>query len=705
MESTFMNFSVDNDTEINANTLGTDDSCLNTAEGTISEQPEIIGFIPLSGKSRPKVAPTNKITAAPPDGEYAEVFSEGIAVVEITKDNAGKVCSILDKSGTHYGAVASETKVRLFFRDIGFQGHYRGQLFCGIIAEVAGNKGYLPHLEGCTQALHADDEYDMLPPWLCPEKDCSPLHSGTLVIEYREWIGYMQKVYRFYRDEKGASQQEAHAVTLETAKILNCYFREKPYNDQQMENLLSIQDLEFDLNDFYSVSTDSKGNTIRTFKRELFAGFLIERYYLTNIGYRAYKYSGGIYVRITEKDCDSLIMEYLKDTTTSKRKEIVQTIFSALGIYANQTTAEADRYYELKSRCKPELVAFANCIYDVGTGRTLDFSPDIIITNRIPFDYVDAEKQENDEAWMKAKETVDNWLDSFSGHNPEKRAVLEEVAGLAMYQKNEGLRRQHTVLIGEKECGKSTFIKMLEELVGKWNCSHVSMKELCSPNNRFSSSSLVDALINTYGDISSDGIKETEQIKNLCTSDTIHVEQKYQPAKPLEWNGKMIFAGNNLPAINDPALISRFEFIPCNANYSHTGGECRPDIHLEMSTNKKCMEYWCYLAVQGLKRFIRNNYMHTYCKEIEQYRAAKVEKADPAVSFARSVPDSEIDGHETGEVYNKFIDYCVENFGLSENSAKIYTKNKITMLLKNRGYDVVRRSVNNDKIQVYVKCS
>lgn len=131
-------------------------------------------------------------------------------------------------------------------------------------------------------------------------------------------------------------------------------------------------------------------------------------------------------------------MEYLKDTTTSKRKEITQTIFSALGIYANQTTAEADRYYELKSRCKPELVAFANCIYDVGTGRTLDFSPDIIITNRIPFDYVDAENQENDEAWRKAKETVDNWLDSFSGHNPEKRPCWKKLPGLRCTRRTKG---------------------------------------------------------------------------------------------------------------------------------------------------------------------------------------------------------------------------------------------------------------------------
>lgn len=68
MESTFMNFTVDNDTEINAHTLGTDDSCLNTAVGTIPEEPDIIGFIPLSGKNRPKVVPTNKITAFVPCG-------------------------------------------------------------------------------------------------------------------------------------------------------------------------------------------------------------------------------------------------------------------------------------------------------------------------------------------------------------------------------------------------------------------------------------------------------------------------------------------------------------------------------------------------------------------------------------------------------------------------------------------------------------
>lgn len=702
-----------NDNNINVDTINTNDNCLDssrettvpdTAKTPTSDPRCIVGYLPLSGGRHPRYAQTDKIIAdPPPNGKYAEVFNKSIAAVQMEKITANKICGILDESGIHYEAVASATKVRLYFHDIGFQGHYHGSLFCGINAEVAGSGGYLPHLEGCTQVIHTDDSYDPLPPWLGPEKDCSPLHSGILLTDERKWTKYLKKIYCFYREQKGINPQEAHAITFETAKILNRYFRDKPYNDQRLENSLNIMDLEFDLDNFYSVSTDSKGNKISTFERELFAEFLIKRYYLTNIDYSPYRYSSGVYVPISDKDCESLIMKYIKDTTTSKRKEIVQTIFSLLGIYADQTTAEADQYYEMKHRCKPELVAFNNCIYDVQTDTTLDFSPDIIITNRIPFDYVDFGKLEADEKWKKAKETVDGWLDSFSGCNSEKRAVLEEVAGLAMYQRNEGLRRHHTILIGKKECGTSTYIHMVEDLVGDKNCSHVPLRNFCNPNNRFSSSSLVHALINTYGDISKSGIQETEQIKNICTGDSINVEKKMQQEIGLTWTGKMIFAGNYFPSIYDPALISRFEFIPCTSDYSTTSKDNQPDLRSKMSTNKKCMEYWCYLAIQGLKRFIHNNYKHTYCKEIEQYRAREAEMVDPVESYISSLSDADIEGHETNDIHNGCIDYCGETLGLSENSTMHYTKNRITMKLKNRGFYTTRKSVNNKKVQIYTK--
>lgn len=149
MDEIFMSYAND-DNEVTDNKSNTCDSNPDsngasvipaTAECSTPERPDTAGSLPLFDKS-PKHAPNEKPTAVSPDGVYADVPNDGIAVIEFTKDNTDKVCSILDESGTHYGAVASKTKVRLFFQNRNIRGCYDGIALCGIPAIIAGDNGY-----------------------------------------------------------------------------------------------------------------------------------------------------------------------------------------------------------------------------------------------------------------------------------------------------------------------------------------------------------------------------------------------------------------------------------------------------------------------------------------------------------------------------------------------------------------------------------
>lgn len=669
-------------------------------------QPDIAGYFPLHGGARPKTAPMDGISDTPPDGECADVFSDGTAVVQFEKGPAAeKILRILDDSNAHYRAVGSESKVRLFFSSNGLKGCHRTALLCGIAAEITGSHGYLEHLEGSLAVLHADEKYDTVPLWLCPVKDCSPLNSTTLTTGETEWIGYLKQVYRWLKDSKKHTAHDAYAAAIDTAKILNKHFRKHPFHEQRMAGSLDIMELELDMEKFYTEETDRSGRSRTVFLKDKFAEWLIERYHLVNLDHTVHRYSNGVYVPAAEKECEALLHKYLKNSCASARKEMVQTVFSLLGVYARGTASEADMYYDLKSRCKPELIAFNNGIFDILTGEWHDFSPDIIITNRIPVDYVDFGQNAAGGAETEAVEIIDSWLDSFSEYNTDKRAVLEEAAGLALYCRNEGLRRQHTILAGSKASGKSTYIKMVESLVGRENCSHIALEDICSPNDRFCTYPLVGALLNTYADISSYPVKGAARLKNICTNDPIKVEQKNQPATTLIWNGKMIFGCNQLPAITDPAVIDRFEIIPCNADYGSTGQPCMPNLYTDCLTKTDCMQYWCYLAVQGLKRFIANGYKHTYCEEIEAFRREYSYTANPVEAFIGYVPEGDIEGHETGEVFSRYLDFSADVLKLPDYKVKHITKNSFTSDLKKLGYDTKRKSVHNDKIQVYIKCS
>lgn len=669
-------------------------------------QPDIIGYFPLIGKARPNAAPVDGLSDAPPDGGCADVFSDGTAVVQLDRNPmAEKIIRVLDEANLHYRAVATDSKVRLFFCSSSLEGNKRGPILCGATAETAGSKGYLEHLKGSPAVIHADSGYDELPLWLCPVKDSSPLNSSTLLTGEVKWTGYMRQVYNWIKASRKRPCSEAHTATVETAKILNRHFRKRPFNEQRMLAALDIAELELDMKNFYTEETDPNGKIKTVFQKDMFAEWFIERYRLINLGYIAHRYRNGVYIPTTEKECDSLLHKYLENSSSSSRKEMVQTVFSLLGVYARETTSEGDMDYDLKERCRPELVAFNNGIFDICTGEWFDFSPDIIITNRIPVDYVDFGQGVADGAQAGAMEIVNDWLDSFSEHNPDKRAVLEEAAGLALYYRNDGLRRQHTILVGSKASGKSTYIKMVQSLVGKENCSHVSLEDICNLNDRFCTYSLVGKVLNSYADISSSRVKVATRLKNVCTDDGIKVEQKNQPATTLAWQGKMLFGCNEFPGISDPALIDRFELIPCNADYGSADRPCIPDLYSGHLTRPDCMQYWCYLAVQGLRRFIKNGYRHTFCKEIEQFRHRYIGFKNPVAAFICAMPQDGIDGHETGEVFSKYTDYCINELDLPEPEVSHFTKNRLTTALKGYGYDTMRKSVNNDKIQVYVKCS
>lgn len=677
-----------------------------TVTDTINEttvQPDIIGYFPLYGKTKPNAVPADCITDTPPSAECADVFSGGIAVIQLERNStAEKILHILDESNLHYRAVATESKVRLFFCNNGLQENYFGTILCGATAETAGSNGYLDHLNGGLAVIHADNDYDELPLWLCPIKDSSPLNSPTLLTGEIIWINYMKQVYNWIITSGKYSRDEAYAATIETAKVLNSHFRKHPFLEKRMLSALDIAELEFNIENFYTKETDLNGKIKSVFQKDQFAEWFVERYHMINLDHSAHRYSNGVYVPISEKECEILIIRYLENSTSTRRKEVAQTVFSLLGIYASETTSEADMYYDLHSRCKPEMIAFNNGIFDIITGEWHDFDPDIIITNRIPIDYVDFESKIADGAQTEAMQTINNWLDSFCEGNSDKRAVLEESAGLALYCRNMGLRRQHTILVGIKESGKSTYIKMVEDLIGKENCSHIAMEDICNPNDRFCTYSLVGKTLNSFADISSDPIKSAARLKNICTGDAIRVEQKNQPASTLVWNGKMLFGCNCFPGISDEALIDRFEIIPCNASFNGTG---IPDLYEKHLKKPECMQYWCYLVVQGLKRFIKNGYRHTYCKEIEKFRRRFTRSVNPVAAFVHATPEDRIDGHETGEVFSKYTDYCINELDLPELEVSHFTKNKLTSALKGFGYDTIRKSVNNDKIQIYAKCS
>ena len=163
---------------------------------------------------------------------------------------------------------------------------------------------------------------------------------------------------------------------------------------------------------------------------------------------------------------------------------------------------EVYKYIDLiaqeKQVAEANLIAFKNGILDLTTGVLHPYSPEIVITNKIPWNY-------NPSAYH---ELTDKTLNKISVDDKEIRALLEECIGYCFYRRNE--LSKAFILTGEKSNGKSTFLSMVSHVLGENNISSLDLSEL---DERFSTALMSGMLANIGDDISDEFL----QGRSHCT--------------------------------------------------------------------------------------------------------------------------------------------------------------------------------------------
>lgn len=104
-------------------------------------------------------------------------------------------------------------------------------------------------------------------------------------------------------------------------------------------------------------------------------------------------------------------------------------------------------------------------------------------------------------------------------------------------------------LSGEGANGKSSFIEVIQKLIGKSQYSNESFHRIA--DEKFVSSGLVGKLANIFADIGDKRILESSVIKSIITGDEIPVEKKYKDAYSARIFAKLIFSANTLPTASD----------------------------------------------------------------------------------------------------------------------------------------------------------
>lgn len=445
--------------------------------------------------------------------------------------------------------------------------------------------------------------------------------------------------------------------TRECIRILNRFVLKKPLSDDELEVIL--RDEAFQKPVFFCD---------KTFLFDRFATWLKNNENVVSISNQLHIYQDGIY-QVGYKAIETAMISQIPNLKKTQRREVLEY----MELIADEK-AQADARY----------IAFRNGVLDIVTGQMQPFSPDLVITNQIPWDY-------NPEAYS---ELADDTLNKLACGDQPIRALLEECIGYCFYRRNE--LGKAFILTGDKSNGKSTFLDCVKAILGDRNISALDLKEL---GDRFNTSMMFGKLANIGDDIGDDFLQgsQVSVFKKIVTGNRIKAERKGQD--PFEFNPfiKLLFSANDIPRMKDKtgAVLRRLVIIPFNATFSKDDPDYEPFIKYKL-TQEEPIEYFIRLGVEGLKRVIINNGF-TKSDKVQNQLDEYEEENNPILAFINDTGVDRIENEPTADVYKRYQVFCADN-SMQPMSNIVFSK----QINKRLGFRVIQKKLNNKNCKIFV---
>ena len=462
--------------------------------------------------------------------------------------------------------------------------------------------------------IEPDEEYEKAPAWLTPVKTKTDFYNLS------EGEGRNQELFNYILTLQGA--ELSNNEIKDTISLLNKYVLNSPLDESELNKIL--RDESFQKPVFYG----KNGN----FLFNKFATYLKNNNHVIRLDSQLHIYSDGVYMD-GNRAIEKAMIEVIPNLTSRNRNEVLKY----LNIDAPEVKTKASAHY----------IAFKNGIYNLNTDTLEAFSPDVVVKNKIPFNY-------NPSAY---NETLDTMLNKISCNDESIRDLLEEMAGYCMYRRNE--LRKAFILIGDKANGKSTYLDCIAYMLGEDNTSALDLKEL---GDRFRTAELFGKLVNIGDDIGDEFIPNPAIFKKLVSGDRVTVERKGQD--PFDFNNysKLLFSANNIPRIKDQtgAVLDRLVIVPFNATFSKDDADYDPYIKYKLRT-ESAMEYLIQIGLEGLKRVLEDNGF-TICEKVQKELEDYAENNNPIIGFFRDLDiEADVVNQPTNDVYLRYKIYCNDN--------------------------------------------
>lgn len=558
--------------------------------------------------------------------EYAGILAPDAILIDIDDEEQSELLfQICEKEEIRCKILKSRSGMHFLFKNSKVDKCYtKTKLACGLcdidIKSGFKNSYEVLKIDGKDREVLYDilegEEYQELPKWLFPMK------TTMEFLDMKVGDGRNQALFNYILTLQSSdfSVEEAR----ETIRIINTYILKEPLSENELSIILR--------DDAFKKPIFFKGNS---FLFDKFATYIKNNNHIIRINGQLHLFKDGVYVP-GQEEIEAVMIKHISGLSNAKRSEV----FKYLNLLMLENTPIAP----------PNLIAFRNGIYDLNTDTLQSFNPNIVITNRIPWDY-------NPNAYSKL---ADETLNNIACNDEQVRKILEECVGACFYRSNTLGDGKAFILTGEGSNGKSTFIAMLQHLLNEDNISALDLKEL---DQKFQNAALFGKLANLGDDISDEFIVNAALFKKFVTGERVQVQNKGE--KPFEFNNyaKFIFSANTIPRIKDKtgAVLRRLLIIPFNANFSAKDANHDSGIKYKLQ-GQDVMEYLIILGLNALKNVIKNKGFTESSKVQEQLKEYE-ESNNPIIGFFEEceMESFQIENEQSDKVFRRYKEYCVAN--------------------------------------------
>ncbi len=529
------------------------------------------------------------------------------------------------------------------------------KLACGLIADIHSGSTYIRlKVNGVSR----------FPPSFEPEhiqevpEELLPVNTNMDLWQMADGDGRNGDLYGYILVLQSQVKADKNIVRRILHNTNDFVFAEK-LSDDELETIL--RDDAFKKQVFYSGST---------FLFDRFAAFLKNNYHIIKINNQLHIYQEGVYIRDVG-GVSSAMRVHIPNIKRNQKAEVLD----CLNDIAEEKTVANARY-----------IAFRNGILDITSGEMQPHTPEIVITNKIPWDYNPA----------ASSTLVENTLNKISCGDMAIRALIEEMIGYCFYRSN--AYKKSFLLAGGGDNGKSTLLDAIKAVLGENNISALDLKEL---GDRFKTAEMFGKLANIGDDIGDEFIANPAIFKKVVSGDRVNVERKGRD--PFEFNPyvKILLSANDIPQIKDKtgAVVNRLIILPFNAVFTRDDPDFNPTIRQDI-LQMECMECFIRLGVEGLKRIISNKGF-TKSEATEQAAEEYSMMNNPIKGFFAEQEEDYIFRATVDEIYLAYQEYC-RGIGVKPEQieSKISFGKSVTKMFKVESY---QKKINGKNSRMYRK--